>query len=100
MFALIIAAILYLCLLYICGRATAKFAAQRGRCEVTWVAVLWFVSGCLFFPIPSIVLALLPRREDPRDPRPQDGRRSIGAQPQSRQTDAHPAIAVLANACC
>jgi hypothetical protein len=95
MFAWMIAAILYLSLLYVFGRATARFAAQRGRSEVPW-----FVLGCLFFPIPSIVLALLPRREDPRGPRPQDGRRSAGTRPQIKQPDAHPRIAVLANACC
>jgi hypothetical protein len=55
MFALIIAAVLYSSLLYICGSYTAKFAARRGRSQAPW-----FVLGCLFYPIPSIVLALLP----------------------------------------
>ena len=38
-----------------CGRSTANLAAQRGRSRGAW-----FVLGSLFFPIPSIVLALLP----------------------------------------
>jgi hypothetical protein len=38
-----------------CGRSTANFAAQRGRSKGAW-----FLLGSLFFPIPSIVLALLP----------------------------------------
>jgi ABC-type uncharacterized transport system YnjBCD permease subunit len=55
MFALIIAAILYFSLMYVCGRYTAKYAALRGRSEA-----VWFVLGCLFYPVPYIVLALLP----------------------------------------
>ena len=55
MFALIIAAILYFSLMYVCGRYTAKYAAMRGRSEA-----VWFVLGCLFYPVPYIVLALLP----------------------------------------
>jgi hypothetical protein len=38
-----------------CGRSTANFAAQKGRSKGAW-----FLLGSLFFPIPSIVLALLP----------------------------------------
>jgi hypothetical protein len=38
-----------------CGRFTAKHAVQKGR---SWRR--WFMLGALFFPFPSIVLALLP----------------------------------------
>jgi ABC-type uncharacterized transport system YnjBCD permease subunit len=55
MFPLILAAILYLSLIYVCGRYTAKYAAQRGRSET-----IWFIWGGLFYPLPYIVLALLP----------------------------------------
>ena len=40
-----------------CGRFTARYAEQRGRSRRPW-----FLLGALFFPIPSIVLALLPAR--------------------------------------
>jgi hypothetical protein len=46
-----------------CGRFTAKYAAQRGRSRRPW-----FLLGALFFPIPSIVLALLPPRDDLASP--------------------------------
>ena len=42
------------------GRFTAKYAAARGRSERTW-----FVLGALFFPffpVPWMVLALLPKK--------------------------------------
>ena len=55
MLAVLFAAILYLTLIYVCGRYTAKYAAQRGRYEA-----VWFVFGGLFYPFPYIVLALLP----------------------------------------
>lgn len=55
MFPLTIAAVLYLSLGYVCGHYTAKYAAQRGRSEATW-----FLLGGLFYPLPYIVLALLP----------------------------------------
>ena len=55
MVPVIIAIILYLSLLYACGRYTANYAAQRGRSEV-----LWLVLGGLFYPVPYLVLALLP----------------------------------------
>jgi hypothetical protein len=55
MFALIIAVILYSTLLYVCGRYTARYAAQRGRSKTPW-----FVLGSLFYPLPYIALALLP----------------------------------------
>jgi hypothetical protein len=53
--ASIIFVALVLAVMFLCGRCTAKFAAQRGRSKSAW-----FVLGFLFFPIPSIVLALLP----------------------------------------
>jgi hypothetical protein len=55
MFASIIAGILYSTLLYVCGRYTARYAAQRGRSRTPW-----FVLGSLFYPLPYIALALLP----------------------------------------
>ena len=57
MFAVIIAAILCLTLMYACGRFTAKYAARRGRSEGVWLAL-----GCVFYPVPYIALALLPPR--------------------------------------
>ena len=93
MFALVIAAILYLSLFYVCGRFTAKYAAQKGRSTA-----LWFVLGCLFYPFPYVALALLPplRNDGPRDPGPrEDGRRSEALQrPQRRPFDWSPRIAV------
>ncbi len=55
MFPLIVAAILYLSLIYVCGRYTAKYAAQRGRSKAAW-----FIWGGLFYPLPYVALALLP----------------------------------------
>lgn len=55
--ALMIAAILYLTLLYACGHYTATYAVQRGRSRI-----FWFVLGSLLYPLPYLVLALLPRR--------------------------------------
>jgi hypothetical protein len=55
MFPAIVAAILVLALMFVCGRYTAKVAARRGRSEAGW-----FLLGSLFFPVPQIVLALLP----------------------------------------
>jgi hypothetical protein len=57
MLALIIAATLYLSLMYVCGRYTAKYAALRGRSRTAW-----FVLGGLFYPFPYIALALLPEK--------------------------------------
>jgi MFS family permease len=51
-FAVIIAVMVW------CGRVTAKYAERRGRRP-------WFLLGALFFPIPSVVLALLPPRGRP-----------------------------------
>jgi hypothetical protein len=55
MLASVIFVTLVLAVMFWCGRSTAKFAAQRGRSRGAW-----FLLGSLFFPIPSIVLALLP----------------------------------------
>jgi hypothetical protein len=57
MFALVIAGLLYLSIIFVCGRYTANYAAQRGRSTVAW-----FVLGGLFYPIPYLALALLPAR--------------------------------------
>jgi len=48
---------LILASMFLCGRLTAKYAAQKGRSKSAW-----FVWGALLFPLPSIVLALLPAR--------------------------------------
>lgn len=58
MIATILALALYATLLCVCGRFTAIYAAQRGRSRA-----FWFVLGCLFYPVPSLILALLPRRD-------------------------------------
>jgi threonine/homoserine/homoserine lactone efflux protein len=55
MVPLVIAVILFLSLMYVCGRRTAKYAAQRGRSEA-----FWFVLGSVLYPLPYIVLAVLP----------------------------------------
>lgn len=55
MFPLMLAAILYLTLIYVCGRYTARYAARRGRSQA-----IWFIWGGLLYPLPYIVLALLP----------------------------------------
>jgi MFS family permease len=57
MLAAIVFIALTLSMMFLCGRLTAKHAAQRGRSRSAW-----FVLGSLFFPLPSIVLALLPPR--------------------------------------
>jgi hypothetical protein len=48
---------LVLTIMFLCGRLTAKYAAHKGRSKSAW-----FVWGALLFPLPSIVLALLPIR--------------------------------------
>lgn len=58
MLASIVFAALSLAVMFVCGRLTAKHAAKRGRSRGTW-----FVLGSLFFPLPSIALALLPPRQ-------------------------------------
>jgi hypothetical protein len=55
MFPLIVAAILYLSFIWLCGRYTANYAAERGRSKAAW-----FIWGGLFYPLPYIALALLP----------------------------------------
>ena len=55
MFPLIVAAILYLSLILACGHHSANYAEQRGRSRAAW-----FIWGGLFYPLPSITLALLP----------------------------------------
>jgi hypothetical protein len=55
MFGWIIFNIVLLAVMVWCGRFTAKHAVRKGR---PWRR--WFMLGALFFPFPSIVLALLP----------------------------------------
>jgi hypothetical protein len=55
MLASIIFVTLVLAVMFWCGRSTATFAARRGRSKGVWILL-----GSVFFPIPSIVLALLP----------------------------------------
>jgi hypothetical protein len=57
MFPVVLAAILYLSVLWLCGRHMAKYAAERGRSRTAW-----FIWGSLLYPFPYIVLALLPPR--------------------------------------
>jgi hypothetical protein len=59
MLASIIFNVVIIAVMVWCGRFTAKYAVQRGRSRRSW-----FLLGALFFPIPSIVLALLPPRGD------------------------------------
>src|SRR5262249_60842538 len=61
MLALFVYGALILYLVAICGRCTAKFAVKKGRSRN-----VWFVLGALFFPLPSIALALLPSRTQAR----------------------------------
>jgi hypothetical protein len=66
MFALIVAVIPSVSLPYICGRTTAKFAAQRGRSKVG-SSFPWFVLGCLFFSCSiDSAGASAPARRSPR----------------------------------
>jgi len=55
MLPLLVAAILYLSLIWVCGRYTASYAAERGRSKAAW-----FIWGGLLYPLPYIALALLP----------------------------------------
>jgi hypothetical protein len=61
MLAAIIFDVVIVAVMVWCGRFTARYAEQRGRSRRPW-----FLLGALFFPIPSIVLALLPPRGGPR----------------------------------
>jgi hypothetical protein len=60
MLASIIFDLVILAVMVWCGRFTAKYAVEKGRSRRRW-----FLLGALFFPIPSIVLALLPPRRRP-----------------------------------
>jgi hypothetical protein len=57
MLASIVFITLVLAIMFLCGHFTAKYAAYKGRSKTAW-----FVWGALLFPLPSIVLALLPAR--------------------------------------
>lgn len=84
--ALIIAAILYLTLMLTCGRYTARFAAQRGRSKATW-----FLLGALFYPVPYLVLALLPPDgRDGGDRTPLSTKRGPAGVPPKSQTETLP----------
>ena len=56
MLASIIFNIVLVAVMVWCGRITAKYAVKTGRSRSPW-----FLLGALFFPIPSLVLAVLPR---------------------------------------
>ena len=58
MSALVIALMLYAALCYVCGRFTARHAIRRGRSARTWLVV--GILLCPLFPLPDLVLALLP----------------------------------------
>jgi hypothetical protein len=81
MLAVFLAAILYLSLIYICGRFTANYARSRGRSEITW-----FILGGLFYPLPYLVLALL-RPKNPRGPHTKGDRPSLREQPQREHSN-------------
>ena len=54
-------AMLGLAIAFLCGRFTANYAAQRGRSKRAW-----FLVGSLlflFFPIPWMVLGVLPKKQ-------------------------------------
>ncbi len=57
MLASIIFDVVVLAAMVWCGRFTARYAVRKGRSRRPW-----FLLGALFFPIPSIVLALSPSR--------------------------------------
>jgi hypothetical protein len=66
MLAWIIFNIVIIAVMVWCGRFTARQAVRKGR---SWRR--WFLLGALFFPFPSIVLALLPSHgEDDGTPAP------------------------------
>ena len=86
MLALIIVAILYLTLMYSFGRYTAKYAAQRGRSKAAW-----FLLGALFYPVPYLVLALLPpSREDNGSLTPPAANRGHDSVSPTSQTETRP----------
>jgi hypothetical protein len=59
MLGLIVFNIVILAAMVWCGRFTAKHAVRKRR---PWRR--WFMLGALFFPFPSIVLALLPSLDE------------------------------------
>jgi hypothetical protein len=59
MLAAIIFDVVIVAVMVWCGRFTANYAEQRGRSRRRW-----FLLGALFFPIPTIALALSPPRGD------------------------------------
>ena len=64
-FVLLILAVT-LSVMLLAGRLTAEYAVERGRSKR-----IWFLLGSLFFfffPIPWIVLGLLPDRRHPNPP--------------------------------
>ena len=62
MIAAIIFVVCILTLMAWTGHVTAKLAARRGRSRG-----LWFALGSIFFPLPSILLVLLPAGASDRD---------------------------------
>jgi hypothetical protein len=60
MLAWIVFVTLVLATMFWCGRLTAKYAAHKGRSKTAWF--VWGALLFLLFPLPSIVLALLPAR--------------------------------------
>ena len=86
MFAVILAVTLYLTLMVLCGRYTAKFASQRGRSKVAW-----FIVGALFYPLPYLVLALLPPgRQDKGGRTPPSAQRGPAGVLAKSSTEASP----------
>ena len=58
---IIFIAILLLAVAFLCGRFTANYAAERGRSKRAW-----FLLGSLFFllfPVPWMVLGVLPKKQ-------------------------------------
>jgi hypothetical protein len=58
---IIFIAILFLAIAFLCGRFTATYAAERGRSKRAW----FLVGSLLFllFPIPWMVLSVLPKKQ-------------------------------------
>jgi hypothetical protein len=58
---IIFIAILVLAVAFLCGRFTATYAAERGRSKRAW----FLVGSLLFllFPIPWMVLGILPKKQ-------------------------------------
>jgi hypothetical protein len=90
MLAVSLAATLYLFLIYVCGRSTAKYAKSRGRSGIPW-----FILGGLFYPFPYIVLALL-RPKDPDGPRQEGGGPALRDQPRREHPSSQLRSAVTA----